>query len=87
MTFELPAPLRRFRRRVLWHTRWGDLTGGLLFDLGSIIAGTLCMALSVVAVIYQKNEVASGFPTMDIIQQRILGWTGDGTMLSRNQSK
>ncbi len=84
MTFELPAPLRRFRRRVLWHTRWGDLTGGLLFDLGYIIAGTLCMALSVDIFLDPNNVVPGGFTALAMFANRLWGWPVGATLFGLN---
>lgn len=84
MTFDLPAPLRRFRRSVLLRTRWGNLTGGLFFDLALIIAGCVCMALSVDIFLDPNNVVPGGFTALAMFANRLWGWPVGLTLLALN---
>lgn len=84
MTFSLPEPLRRFRRRVLFYTRWGAVTGRLFFDIALILAGSLCMALSVDIFLDPNDVVPGGFTALAIFANRLWGWPVGVTLLVLN---
>ena len=84
MTLTLPARLRRFRCRVLLPTRWGNLTGGLFFDLALILAGSLCMALSVDIFLNPNNVVPGGFTALAMFANRRWGWPVGTTLFIMN---
>lgn len=84
MTFTLPAPVRRFRRRVLLRTRWGNLTGGLFFDLALIVAGCLCMALAVNIFLDPNDVVPGGFTALAMFANRLWGWPVGVTLFAMN---
>ncbi len=84
MTFNLPAPLRRFRHRVLLRTRWGNLTGAFCFDLALIVAGCVCMALSVDIFLDPNNVVPGGFTALAMFANRLWGWPVGATLFVMN---
>ncbi len=84
MTFSLPAPLLRFRRRVLWRTPWGNLTGGIFFDAALIVAGCVLMALSVDVFLDPNDVVPGGFTALAMFANRLWGWPVGITLLVLN---
>lgn len=84
MTFTLPASLRRFRRRVLFRTRWGAVTGRLFFDIALILAGSVCMALSVDIFLDPNDVVPGGFTALAMFANRFWGWPVGLTLLVLN---
>ncbi len=84
MTFSLPASLRRFRNRILLRTRWGNLTGRLFFDLALIIAGCVCIALSVDIFLDPNNVVPGGFTALAMFANRLWGWPVGATLFGMN---
>lgn len=84
MTFSLPAPLLRFRRRILWRTRWGNLTGGVFLDLALIVTGSLLMALSVDIFLDPNDVVPGGFTALAMFANRLWGWPVGVTLLALN---
>jgi len=84
MTFTLPAPLRRFRRRVLFCTRWGAVTGRLFFDIALILAGSVCMALSIDVFLDPNDVVPGGFTALAMFANRLWGWPVGVTLLVLN---
>ena len=61
LTIQPSALVRRFKRRILLRTRWGNLTGRTVFDAALILAGCVCMALSVDIFLNPNNVVPGGF--------------------------
>lgn len=84
MTFSLPAPLLRFRRRILLRTRWGNVTGGLFLDLALIAVGCCLMALSVDVFLDPNNVVPGGFTALAMFANRLWGWPVGVTLLVLN---
>jgi uncharacterized membrane-anchored protein YitT (DUF2179 family) len=84
MTFGLPEPLRRLRQRVLFQTRWGVVTGALFFDLAFIIAGCICIALSVDIFLNPNDVVPGGFTALAMFANRLWGWPVGTTVLVLN---
>jgi len=82
MTLTLPESLRRFRRRILFRTRWGAVTGRLFFDIALILAGSVCMALSV-DVFLDPNDVVPG-TALAMFANRLWGWPVGVTLLVLN---
>jgi uncharacterized membrane-anchored protein YitT (DUF2179 family) len=76
--------VRRFNRRVLLRTRFGNLTGRLLFDVTLILAGSLCMALSVDIFLNPNNVVPGGFTALAMFANRLWGWPVGTTLLIMN---
>ena len=76
--------VRRFNRRVLLRTRFGNLTGRLLFDVTLILAGSLCMALSVDVFLNPNNVVPGGFTALAMFANRLWGWPVGTTLLIMN---
>ena len=76
--------VRRFNRRVLLSTRFGNLTGRLLFDVVLILAGSLCMALSVDIFLNPNNVVPGGFTALAMFANRLWGWPVGTTLLVMN---
>ena len=74
----------RFSRRVLWRTRWGDLTGRTLGSLAWIIAGCGCIALAVDIFLDPNNVVPGGFTALAIFANRQWGWPVGITLLLLN---
>ncbi len=75
---------RRFSRRVLLHTRWGDLTGRTFYQLALIVAGSLCMALSVDIFLDPNDVVPGGFTALAMFANRWWGWPVGITLLTLN---
>jgi uncharacterized membrane-anchored protein YitT (DUF2179 family) len=85
MTFNLPAPLRRFRRRVLFRLPNGAaVTGGVFFDIALILAGSVCMALSVNIFLNPNDVVPGGFTALAMFANRLWGWPIGLTLLALN---
>jgi uncharacterized membrane-anchored protein YitT (DUF2179 family) len=85
MTFNLPAPLRRFRRRVLFRLPTGAaVTGGVFFDVALILAGSVCMALSVNIFLDPNDVVPGGFTALAMFANRLWGWPIGLTLLALN---
>ena len=80
----LSDAIRRFNRRVLLRTRWGVLTGRALFNLVLIIAGCLCMALSVDIFLDPNNVVPGGFTALAMFANRLWGWPVGVTLFALN---
>jgi len=75
---------RRFNRRILLRTRFGNLTGRLLFDVVLILAGSLCMALSVDIFLNPNNVVPGGFTALAMFANRLWGWPVGTTLFVMN---
>jgi uncharacterized membrane-anchored protein YitT (DUF2179 family) len=85
MTFNLPAPLRRFRRRVLFRLPTGAaVTGGVFFDIALILTGSVCMALSVNIFLDPNDVVPGGFTALAMFANRLWGWPIGITLLALN---
>jgi uncharacterized membrane-anchored protein YitT (DUF2179 family) len=85
MTFLLPAPLRRFRRKVLIRLPNGAaITGGAFFDLALIIAGCICLALAVDIFLDPNNVVPGGFTALAQFANRLWGWPIGITLIALN---
>jgi len=76
--------LRRFNRRVLLRSRWGNLTGRTLFHVALILAGSLCMALSVDIFLNPNNVVPGGFTALAMFANRLWGWPVGTTLFMMN---
>ena len=76
--------LRRWNQRVLLRTRFGNLTGRLLFDVALILAGSLCMALSVDIFLNPNDVVPGGFTALAMFANRLWGWPVGLTLLIMN---
>ena len=76
--------VRRFNRRVLLRTRFGNLTGRLFFDVTLILAGSLCMALSVDIFLNPNDVVPGGFTALAMFANRLWGWPVGATLLVMN---
>ena len=76
--------VRRFNRRILLRTRFGNLTGRLLFDVVLILAGSLCMALSVDIFLNPNNVVPGGFTALAMFANRLWGWPVGTTLFVMN---
>ncbi len=76
--------LRRFSRRVLLRTRWGDLTGRALYDVALIIVGGILMALSVDIFLDPNDVVPGGFTALAMFANRLWGWPVGLTLLALN---
>jgi len=76
--------VRRFNRRILLRTRFGNLTGRLLFDVVLILAGSLCMALSVDIFLNPNNVVPGGFTALAMFANRLWGWPVGTTLFIMN---
>jgi uncharacterized membrane-anchored protein YitT (DUF2179 family) len=63
--------LHRLNRRVLLQTRWGNLTGRTLFNMVLILAGSLCMALSVDIFLNPNDVVPGGFTALAMFANRL----------------
>jgi uncharacterized membrane-anchored protein YitT (DUF2179 family) len=82
-----PSPtslLHCFNRRVLLRTRWGNLTGRAVFDIALILAGALCMALSVDIFLNPNNVVPGGFTALAMFANRLWGWPVGTTLFVMN---
>ncbi len=75
---------RRLGRRVLLRTRWGVLTGRALLNILLIIAGSLCMALSVDIFLDPNNVVPGGFTALAMFANRLWGWPVGVTLFALN---
>lgn len=85
MTFTLPAPLRRFRQKVLFRLPNGaPIMGGVFFDIALILAGSVCMALSVNIFLDPNNVVPGGFTALAMFANRLWGWPIGLTLLALN---
>ncbi len=85
MTFILPAPLRRFRRKVLFRFPNGAaITGGVFFDLAFIIVGCVCLALAVDIFLDPNDVVPGGFTALGQFANRLWGWPVGVTLLGLN---
>ncbi|MCU0508292.1 MAG: YitT family protein [Anaerolineae bacterium] len=85
MTFNLPAPLRRFRQRVLFRLPNGaPVTGRVLFDAGLILLGSIFMALSVNIFLNPNDVVPGGFTALAMFANRLWGWPIGLTLLALN---
>lgn len=85
MTLILPAPLRRFRRKVLFRFPNGaTITGGVFFDLAFIIVGCLCLALAVDIFLDPNNVVPGGFTALAQFANRLWGWPIGVTLIALN---
>ena len=76
--------LSRLNRRVLLRTRWGNLTGRVLYDLALIVAGSVLMALSVDIFLDPNNVVPGGFTALAMFANRLWGWPVGATLLALN---
>lgn len=76
--------IRRFNRRALLRTRWGALTGRALFNVILIVAGCLCMALSVDIFLDPNNVVPGGFTALAMFANRLWGWPVGVTLFALN---
>ena len=77
--------VRRFNRRILLAAHgFGNLTGRLLFDIVLILAGSLCMALSVDIFLNPNNVVPGGFTALAMFANRLWGWPVGTTLLVMN---
>jgi uncharacterized membrane-anchored protein YitT (DUF2179 family) len=76
--------LRRLNQRVLVRTRWGDLTGRALFNVALILAGSLCMALSMDIFLNPNNVVPGGFTALAMFANRLWGWPVGTTLFIMN---
>ncbi len=76
--------LRRFSRRVLLTTRWGNVTGRLLLDVVLILAGSLCTALAVDIFLNPNDVVPGGFTALAMFANRLWGWPVGVTLLALN---
>ncbi len=76
--------LRRFNRCVLVRTRWGALTGRALLNIALIIAGSLCMALSVDIFLDPNDVVPGGFTALAMFANRLWGWPVGVTLFALN---
>ena len=77
-------PLRRFSRRTLFRTPFGPVTGRSLIDIALILAGSLCMALSVDVFLDPNDVVPGGFTALAIFANRLWGWPVGITLLVLN---
>ncbi len=85
MTFMLPAPLRRFRLKVLFRLPNGaTITGGAFFDLAFILVGCVCLALAVDIFLDPNNVVPGGFTALGQFANRLWGWPVGITLLALN---
>src|SRR5512139_636041 len=85
MTFNLPAPLRRFRRRVLFRLPNGAaVTGSVFFDIALILAGSVFMAMSVDIFLNPNDVVPGGFTALAMFANRLWGWPIGVTLLVLN---
>lgn len=75
---------RRFNRHVVLRTRWGVLTGRALLNILLIIAGSLCMALSVDIFLDPNNVVPGGFTALAMFANRLWGWPVGVTLFALN---
>lgn len=85
----MPSPtrghaFRHLTRRISWRTRWGVLTGRALLNLLLIIAGTLCMALSVDIFLDPNDVVPGGFTALAMFANRLWGWPVGVTLFALN---
>ncbi|MCX6029094.1 MAG: YitT family protein [Chloroflexi bacterium] len=78
------SSLHHFNRRVLLRTRWGNLTGRLLYHALLIVLGGLLMALSVDIFLDPNNVVPGGFTALAIFANRLWGWRIGITLLALN---
>jgi uncharacterized membrane-anchored protein YitT (DUF2179 family) len=76
--------VRRFNRRILLRTRFGNLTGRLLFDVVLILAGSVCIALSVDLFLNPNNVVPGGFTALAMFANRLWGWPVGTTLFILN---
>ena len=85
MTLILPAPLRRFRSRVLIRLPNGaPIKGAVLFDLAFILTGCACMALAVDVFLDPNNVVPGGFTALAQFANRLWGWPIGVTLIALN---
>lgn len=76
--------LRRFNRHTLLRTRWGTLTGRALFNIALIVAGCLCMALSVDIFLDPNDVVPGGFTALAMFANRLWSWPVGVTLFALN---
>lgn len=84
MTVRSTSLLRRFNRRILIRTRWGNLTGRVLFHIALIWVGAVCMALSVDIFLDPNNVVPGGFTALAMFANRLWGWPVGATLFIMN---
>lgn len=85
MTLILPAPLRRFRHKVLFRLPNGAaITGGVFFDLALIVVGCVCLALAVDIFLDPNDVVPGGFTALGQFANRLWGWPVGVTLLALN---
>ncbi len=84
MTVQPTSLLRRFNRRILIRTRWGNLTGRALFHTALILVGAVCMALSVDIFLDPNNVVPGGFTALAMFANRLWGWPVGATFFLMN---
>jgi uncharacterized membrane-anchored protein YitT (DUF2179 family) len=84
LTIRSASLLRRFNRRVLLRTRWGSVTGRALLNVALILAGSLCLALSVDIFLNPNNVVPGGFTALAMFANRLWGWPVGVTLLVMN---
>ena len=84
VTVQPTSLLRRFNRRILIRTRWGNLTGRALFHTALILVGAVCMALSVDIFLDPNNVVPGGFTALAMFANRLWGWPVGATFFLMN---
>jgi uncharacterized membrane-anchored protein YitT (DUF2179 family) len=81
---QFPTSLRSFRRRTLFRTPMGDVTGKSVTNLLLIAAGCLCMALAMDSFLNPNNVVPGGFTALAMFANRLWGWPIGVTLLVLN---
>ncbi len=85
MTLNLPAPLRRFRSKVLIRFPNGAaVTGGVFFDMALIVVGCVSLALAVDIFLDPNNVVPGGFTALAQFANRLWGWPVGVTLIALN---
>jgi uncharacterized membrane-anchored protein YitT (DUF2179 family) len=84
MTQQVTNSIRSFRRRVLFRTPMGDLTGRSVTNLLLIAAGCICMALAMDIFLNPNNVVPGGFTALAMFANRLWGWPIGVTLLVLN---
>jgi uncharacterized membrane-anchored protein YitT (DUF2179 family) len=84
MTQQVTSSIRSFRRRVLFRSPMGDLTGRSVTNLLLIAAGCVCMAMAMDIFLNPNNVVPGGFTALAMFANRLWDWPIGMTLLVLN---
>jgi uncharacterized membrane-anchored protein YitT (DUF2179 family) len=84
MTQQVTSSIRSFRRRVLFRSPMGDLTGRSVTNLLLIAAGCICMAMAMDIFLNPNNVVPGGFTALAMFANRLWDWPIGVTLLVLN---